>query len=73
MTDKNYKIAAVLMLVAAICFGIAAYCHFFCGKVFLGILSSVAALTDLISGIIDHNRYKRSETDKLYPQKELLK
>lgn len=51
--DKNYLLAAILMLVGSLCFGIVTYGHFYENEYMMGILCLVATLCDFMSFIIN--------------------
>ena len=56
---KKYLTSAILMLIAAICFGIMTYANFYRGKNLLGWLCLIATICDIISSILNYRNYKK--------------
>ena len=56
---KKYLVSAVLELISALCFGIAAYGNFYNSKSSLGLLNLTAAILMLFSCILCYKNYKK--------------
>lgn len=56
---KNTKIIISCAIIAAICFAIVSYGHFYRGRIGLGILFTVLTLAQIVIAIINYNISKK--------------
>lgn len=56
---KKFLISAILMLIAAACFGIMTYANFYRGKNTLGWLCLIATVLDIISSVLNYRNFKK--------------
>lgn len=56
---KNIKIIISCTIIAAICFAIVSYGHFYRGRIGLGILFAVLTLAQIVMVIINYNISKK--------------